>query len=48
MDCPDFNVFVDLNTAAFIAQLSLELGEPIPDLLTRIMETGLADQIQKN
>jgi hypothetical protein len=50
MDCPvsSLDVYTDRSTAAYIAQLSLKLGEPIPDLLTRIVETGLAEQIQKN
>jgi hypothetical protein len=48
MDGTNFDVYVDRNTAATILQLSLKLHEPVPDLLTRIMETGLSEQIQKN
>ena len=48
MDETEFDIYVDRNTAAFILQLSIKLKEPVPDLLTRIMETGWVEQIQKN
>ena len=48
MDGTDFDIYLDRNTAALVIQLSLALKEPVPDLLTRIFEAGLAEQIQKN
>lgn len=48
MDEPKFDVYVDQSTATTIVQLSLKLGIPVDELLSKIFEAGLADQIQKN
>jgi hypothetical protein len=48
MDEKPFDIWLDHATATDIVRLALKLGIPVDELLTKILEAGLAEHIRKN